>query len=58
MRRDADPDKISAVQPKDDEGIEKFEANPLGQRTSPWLQCLARGYARRFAILGLVAPVV
>jgi hypothetical protein len=27
MRRDIDPDKISAVQPKDDEAVEQFEAN-------------------------------
>ena len=58
MCRDVDPDKISAVEPKDDEGKEQFEAQSLGQRISPWLQCPARGYARWFAILGLVAPVV
>jgi hypothetical protein len=27
MRCDVDPDKISAVEPNDDEGIEQFEAN-------------------------------
>jgi hypothetical protein len=30
----------------------------LEQRISPWLQCSAHDYARRFAIPGLVAHAV
>jgi hypothetical protein len=31
---------------------------PSGQRTGRWRRCPARGYARRFAIPGWVAPAV
>lgn len=55
---DVDPDEISAVQPDDDEGTEQVESDPLEQRTSPWRQCLARGYARRSAIPGWAPPAV
>ena len=55
---DVDPDQISAIQPNDDEGIEQVESQWSGQRTGPWRQCPARGYAERFAIPGLAVHVV
>jgi hypothetical protein len=51
-----DPDKIFAVHPKGDEAVEQLEANRSRQRISRWPQCLAHSYARRCAVLGLVAP--
>src|SRR5882757_4900214 len=40
---DVDPDEISAAEPDDHYAIEQVETE---QRTGPWRQCLARGYAR------------
>jgi hypothetical protein len=56
MCRDADPDKISAFEPNDDEGIEKFEANRRDPKANS--PCSSAGSARAIpSRLAVALPV-
>src|SRR5580692_9653179 len=54
---DVDPDKVSAVEPDDDEGIEQVETDSWNNEQVHGGD-VRRGYARRSAIPGWAAPAV
>jgi hypothetical protein len=49
---DVNPDKVSARQPDDDEGVEQVEAKSLEQRTGPRRRCRPCDYSGKCATAG------